>query len=386
MGPRKMIDVDFQVVQGCGHVSTAPCFITSDQREMSSMSSSKGVTIIELLVGIALGLIVIAGMSLLFVNNSRARSEIEKTSQQIENGRYASQQILEELHLAGYYGELNPTTSAVATPAALPDPCATSASNLTAAIALPIQGYDYDSASAAGSYPSGTSCGAVVTDLKQGSDILVIRRASTCVAGSTGCDAMDTTKWTYFQAALCSTSATSYVVDTVASNLTLTKMDCTTLANIRSYVTRIYFVTNNYKIDPITNIGDGIPTLKFVELGNGAFSNPLPLTTGIEQLQIEYGVTTNADEAPDAYTSNPSSYNGCAGAACQTNWRNVTTVKIHILARNGQPTTGFSDTKTYTLGRKSDGTSNVFGPYGDAFKRHVYTTVVRLNNVAGRYE
>ena len=50
---------------------------------------SRGITIIELMVGIAAGMLIVAAMSLLFANNSRGRAETERASQKIENGRYA---------------------------------------------------------------------------------------------------------------------------------------------------------------------------------------------------------------------------------------------------------------------------------------------------------
>jgi type IV pilus assembly protein PilW len=59
---------------------------------------------------------------------------------------------------------------------------------------------------------------------------------------------------------------------------------------------------------------------------------------------------------------------------------NVVTVRIHVLARSLEPTQGYSDTKTYTLG------TGTMGPFGDGFKRHVFTTTVRLINPAGRRE
>ncbi|MBC7502410.1 MAG: PilW family protein [Herminiimonas sp.] len=335
----------------------------------SCAARQAGVTLIELMIAITLGLLIVAGISALFINNSRARSEIEKTSQQIENGRYATQQMLEDIRLAGYYGELNPDASAVATPVTLPDPCDVTVAGLTAAIALPIQGVDN-----AGSIPT------CISDVKVGSDILVLRRASTCVAGAAGCDAVDYTKSYYFQTSLCTLTSGQFVVDKDSTKFTaLTKNNCTTVADLRSFYTRIYFVANNNKA------GDGVPTLKIAELGATAFTI-YPLVTGIEQMQVEYGIATATSEVPAVYTPDPGAYGGCAGVACQTNWRNVTAVKVNILARNSQTSVGFSDTRTYQLGHKADGSSNTFGPFGDGYKRHVYTTAVRLNNVAGRVE
>jgi type IV pilus assembly protein PilW len=57
---------------------------------------------------------------------------------------------------------------------------------------------------------------------------------------------------------------------------------------------------------------------------------------------------------------------------------NVTAVKIYVLIRSREPTPGYTDTKTYTLG------STTMGPFNDGFKRHVYVTTVRLPNISGR--
>ncbi len=45
---------------------------------------------------------------------------------------------------------------------------------------------------------------------------------------------------------------------------------------------------------------------------------------------------------------------------------NVTAVKIYVLVRSREPTPGYTDTKTYTLG------GTTLGPFNDEFKRHVY--------------
>lgn len=318
------------------------------------------------MVGITVGLVLVGSVIVLFTNNSRALQEMEKTAQQIENGRYATQLLLDDLRLGGYFGELNPAS--LATPAAKPDPCLTGKASLEAALPMPLQGYDN-----AAMIPS------CLTDVKPGTDILVLRRASTCAAGTSGCDATNTSQYTYFQTALCPQQMGQYVIDTDASAFTLTRRDCSTTAALRSYYTRIYFVASN------NQAGDGIPTLKVAELGSGAFTTS-PLVAGIEQMHFEYGIDTSGDGIPDSYTANPDTFNSCSGAACQANWRQITAIKIQILTRNAQTSAGFTDTRTYVLGKRADGSDNTFGPYNDGYKRHVYATVARLNNVAGRLE
>ena len=59
---------------------------------------------------------------------------------------------------------------------------------------------------------------------------------------------------------------------------------------------------------------------------------------------------------------------------------NTTAVRIWVLARSRDETAGYTDTKEYILAGES------YGPYNDGFKRHVYTTTVRLPNISGRRE
>lgn len=337
---------------------------------MANFSDSRrqtGVTLIEVMIGITIGLFIVVGLTYVFVNSSRANSEIERTSQQIENGRYASQVLSEDLALAGYYGELDP--GSIATPGTRPNACETDSAELMASLGLAVQGYDVGE-----TLPN---CLNTITDLDGNSDILVIRRSSTCVAGSTGCEELDTDTATYFQTGLCASNVGQYLIDTDETKFTLTKPHGTdknscqsatpTTADIRSYKTHIYFVAKNNKS------GDGVPTLKMISLLSGEFSDPLPVATGIERMQLEYGVSADATSAP-VYSVLPTD---------TADWRKVTSVKLHLVARNLTATPGYTDGKTYVLGKQADGTDNTFTP-GGAFKRHVYTSAVRLNNVAGR--
>ena len=66
-----------------------------------------GISLIELMVSITLGLLVLSGVLTAFFNQSAARNEVERTSRQIENGRYAVDLISTDLRLAGFFGEFN---------------------------------------------------------------------------------------------------------------------------------------------------------------------------------------------------------------------------------------------------------------------------------------
>ena len=95
------------------------------------------------------------------------------------------------------------------------------------------------------------------------------------------------------------------------------------------------------------------------------------------------------DGQPDAYTSDPASFTHatCAAAAnCAADaLASVTTARIALLARNLEPSGNYPDTKTYNLGRDAAGLAQEVTP-GGPYRRHVYTGLVRIVNVAERRE
>ena len=315
-------------------------------RNIPPRAAARGFTLPELLVAVAVGLLILAGMTTLFVRNSRAQQSVERANRQIENGRYAIDVISTDLRNAGYYGEYDPTE--LPTPPGVPDPCALTVGALKAALPLHVQGYD-----------AGAAMPGCLTDQKSGTDVLVVRHTRACVKGNPNCDDSDPAG-PLFQASLCNNPselgsgdpADHYALDTDPSTLTRHARDCTqvagsgSLAPVRRFLTHIYFVANN------DNGSDGIPTLKRAELrlvdGNLKFVT-VPLVEGIDTLQLEYGMDTNGDGVVDTYSATPDSAD---------NWRSVLSVRVALLAKN------------------TDGAANV--------KRQPFQTMVLMANPTGR--
>jgi type IV pilus assembly protein PilW len=355
-------------------------------RPLPSARRVRGFSLAELLIAVAIGLALLAGLSGMFVKNTRAQVEIEKAHRQVENGRYAIDLMTSDLRNAGYYAEFDPTV--LASPAALPPPCAATLDELKAGLALAVQGVDGDAA--------GLGC---LTDVRAGTDALVVRHTATCIAGQPGCDPV-AAGGPFFQASLCSNAteldspntADFYALTLGTAGLTRHGRDCTpvaasgTPAAIRRYRTHIYFVANN-------NQGkDGIPTLKRAELvsdGTKPDWTIVPLAEGIENLQLEYGLdlapATSGNGVADLSTADPAAASGCAAAACAVaNWRSAVAVRLHVLARNAGATAGYKDEKVYVLGHKANGDDNKVAATNDAYKRHVFQSMVALPNPAGR--
>ncbi len=337
----------------------------------ANASPERGFSLIELMVALTLAGVLLLGLSVFFVASSRSYSEAERVSRQIENGRYAAALLGEEIRHAGFYGEVAnvinlPPTAAIAVPGSITDPCADATTGLTAvaaALPVPIQGVD--------SPDTAPSC---ITDALAGTDILVIRRVNTTTIGAGSAVA----NGYYTQTSNCVTETPIFKLD--RGTFTLHDKDCAIVMPIRQYHVYIYYVA---PCSIATGTGGAcqtsdapLPTLKRVELTPTGMSNPVPLVEGIENMQLEYGLDTSGDGSPDSYTAKPTSV---------AQWMQVVAVRIHLLARNTEASSGFTDTKTYALGNKADGTANTVTP-GGSFRRHNYTELVRVNNVSQRIE
>jgi len=375
---------------------------------------SQGFSLIELMTAITIGLMILVGLSSVFVNSSTASRELKNTAEQIENGRYAIELMSQDLRHAGFYGELStlPAVPASAAPCAAPTAGAVSATN-NAALALPVQ-----------RVVGGTDCTALLTsDNRQAdSDIFAVRRVDTTrLPVSCTTTAAVEANAVYLQttpdaAEIQIPTAVATINSTMnatgaATGTTMVRRDMTVTAgttagtcgtavsgqfpqvaaSIRKYRTHIYFVAPcSVPADGSTictgasdDNGRPIPTLKRLEMGaSGAFSI-VPIVEGIEAIRVEYGLDTIpttadvntgliGDGVTDSYSSTPS----------LTDAGNAISARIHVLARNTTPTAGYVDDKTYTLAGAT------FTPSGaqTSYKRHVYSAEVRIVNPAGRRE
>ncbi len=344
-----------------------------------------GFTLVELMVAITVGLLMLAGLSSLFAGNNASQMEIERANRQVENGRYAMQVMSGDLRNAGYYAEFDP--AALSLPAATPDPCSVLIADITKGIALPVQGYDNVAATT-------VSC-LTAEGIKPGTDVVVVRHTQTCVVGAADCEPASA-GGPFFQASLCNNNqelgssdvANYYQVKAESTGFTLHQRDCSadgttgTAAALRRLLTHIYFIANN-------SVGtDQVPTLKRAEIvsSGGTISVVIvPLAEGIENMQIEYGIDSNADGVADVFTADVPAALACATEACKvSNWSKVVSLKLNLLARTLSPSLGYTDTKSYTLGLKADGTPNTIAAANDKYKRHVFTQMIGLPNVAGR--
>jgi type IV pilus assembly protein PilW len=302
-----------------------------------------------------------------------------KTNLMIENGRFAMQLLRDDVQLAGFWGPID-----VIEATAIPDPCLAHADWGTGAarqayvenlLAVPVQGYSDGSPYA--------TCGAALANVVANSDVLFVRHASTCEVGASCDGAGDTGP--HIQVSGCRTGGSadpSFLVDTTAA------MDARTprmrAKGCVAEVARRKLIANVYFVAP----GDrGVPTLMRMTYTNGSFGAPQALVEGIDAFKVEYGIDDvgsnglpiSATNPPDGNTDHYVSCN--AGTPCTLALlANAVTVKLHILARNLERSAGYIDNKAYNVGPLAIAAPN------DAYKRHAFSTTVRLVNPSSRRE
>jgi type IV pilus assembly protein PilW len=367
-----------------------------------------GFSLVELMVSLLIGLVILAALVALFVNSSGSNRELARANSVIENGRLAIELLEADVVHAGYWGSYMPTFDdqtfqdlPTDAPTAVPGPCQAYDTPWTAQdrlnlIHVPLNAYE-----------SGAFCNTVVVDQQPDTDVLVVRHAELCEAGSGGnCEGIVNGN-VYFQSTRCASEAIRYVLGTNDdTTFDLTRMNCTTGSELRKFVSNIYYI-RDYAVDE----GDGIPTLVRSTFTLGAtqpeHGQAVAMVEGIEGFRVELGIDNRSKAYVGQATGTPVDYtaevdwldpdtrsiptnrgDGSPDGAfisctdldpCTVDeLMNVTAVQIHMLVRSREPSRGYTDTKTYQVG------NTTMGPFNDGFKRHVYTSTVRLPNIAGR--
>lgn len=320
----------------------------------------RGMTLIELMVGLTLGMIISVAALKLFADASANGKNIQRASVQIEGGRYAAELLREDLQLAGFFGEA-PTDGAAYN---MPSPCELAPSGFVAnplALPAPVQGFD-----AAENVPC-------LANRQPGTDALVARRLDVFTVDPATLGAANSQY--HVQVSYCETdpAMSPLVVDNKSSAFTLQNRACNAPNRVRAYIARTYFVA---RCNRCGAGGDSIPTLKRVDLV-GTQLVETALVEGVEALRLEYGFDTNNDGSADVYRTDLD-----AGGPAAL-WQNVVALKLHFIVRSSDTVLGknLAAAQTFELG----GAGTVVTA-NDGFSRRAYTSTIRLVNPSSTRE
>ena len=377
-----------------------------------------GFTLVELMVGLVLGLFLVLALLALLANVSRNNSELSKTNRMMENGRLAVQLMQADVTHAGFWGGFVPqfddlTSSVVPAlasaggqvPTALPDPCTPNWASLeykANVMGVPVAAYQVPGAFSRTTAGTSPVCGGIVSSPVAGTDVLVVRHAEPCIAAAGGADECAevpaTSTDVYFQASRCSTAPSAFLLEPAAAGpggFGLLQRDCTTRAPIYKYASTIYYV----------KLVNGVPTLMMSRASNGEQGAAQALIENVEAFVVEFGVDNRSDTGAavnftaavswtgTGYTSpanrgdgNADSYVRCTSSAPCTaaQLMNAVSAKLYVLVRSEEPTAGHTDAREYALGTSANALT--VAAANDGYRRQVFTQAIRLHNVSGRRE
>ncbi|MEN8821698.1 MAG: PilW family protein [Abyssibacter sp.] len=316
-----------------------------------SKQPQTGFTLIELMVSVVIGLLVILSIGIVFTESSDNYRQDERMSAVQDNLRFAMAQLTADLEMTGFWTELHDPTDIDVSDASLSisTDCGDTA-GWAWVLTEPLEALDNPTAAEANAAFGCIDTGEVVP----GQDIIAIKRVlgATTAAGALedGTTYLETngTEGQLFRSLSATNTPTTPLTGTVTN---------------WEYHPTIYFIRDYHVTD-----GDGIPTLcrKYL-LGSSspAFSTEC-IAPGIERMQFEYGVDSNANGSADRYFT----------ADAVTDMDDVVSVRVMLLARSERPHAAYTNAKTYRMSNAGDYTP------ADNFYRRTAMSVVQLRNTA----
>ena len=332
---------------------------------MSPVQKQNGLSLVELMVAIVLGLILVAGIIELFVNNRQVYRVQDAQSRLQENGRYAMNVLSQSIERAGYLG--------CATRSALNINNLLNTSNdYLWDITTPIEGQE-----ATGANQWTPTRDDSVTPTVPGSDVLTIRIIeppelrviSHPTAGTPGSADITVSSANGLQtgdivlAHDCVAGAIFQITADPAAGTIKHASGAGTPGNsaealghnfgagwINKIATNSFFIRNN---------GNGVPSL----YRRAGTSNAVELVEGIETMQIQYGVDTTGNGAANTYQT----------ANQIGNWNNVVSVRISLVMVSIEDNLTVDGTQSYNL------EGNSVTP-ADRRLRRVFSRTVTLRN------
>ena len=315
---------------------------------------SVGLTLIELMIAITLGMLVISAVFFVFLEVKQSSRQNENFGRMQENARFALRAISYELSHAGFFaGMLKGADVAIDDTATAADNIGTDCgasgdtwiTNLSTAI-------EY-TASHSGSEPTEHDC---INDLVDGTATLAIRSvANTSLLTETA--GLIEADHTYIRTN--GNIGCLWFAD--AADSEPTNIACPTVGSDVEdweFKSTIYYVSN---------AGD-IPTLcrKVVDQGNSVGVTTECLVEGVERFHIDFGIDPDANGRAESYTS---------ATIDEDNVDEIVSARIYILVRSPDIDASYTNTKTYDLGSSS------YNPVDDQYYRRVFSTTVLLRNI-----
>lgn len=373
-------------------------------RKRINVMRQAGLSLVEMMVGLAIGLFLTLGMFTLISNSSNAFKIQDDFARMQENSTTAMRYLGSSLRMAGFYGYaqdstvVNTTFGAVNTTVDCGSAANTPTTNWALDLRFPVFGIvGLTQANVNTAMPCILASNYL--EIAGGQQILVTR-------GSLGAKVPDPDgngQLSDGLATVRNSATTIFVQGDPGEGLIFYGADFVTLRgqgktrtlpngndiDIFEFAPHVYYLRPCSRFAAATTVctaaaddGKPIPTLVRQELSGSAMTE-VALAEGIERMVFLFGIDNAPAGAPDGvadiFTTTPAA----------ADWANVVSVKVTLLIRSSTPTAQYDDgAKTYDL----DGdnvidyhcTTDVSTPAPCSYKRKVFSQQFQLRNIAQR--
>lgn len=293
-----------------------------------------GMSIIELMIAMTIGLLIMAGLANLFVQSKQSFRQDNVIARMQEDARFAINLLGDDVSMAGYFGPVPSVT--IDNEGSVP-------AGTAFTYGIPMVTLDNVAGAVAFDWTGN------LDDVRAGTDAISIRR----VEGS--------------RTAVADIDANHYYLETNGQegNMIAGSDGPSGMTNAEywRYIPSIYYIRTWCRT------GDGIPSLvrRYWDDDTGATVTDC-IAAGIENLQVELGLDADGDLVPESYQSTDL-------AAADSG--QIAAVRIHLLSRATTADQQYTNTHTYNVANAGAFTPN------DRFYRRVYTTTIQTRNPTG---
>lgn len=339
-------------------------------KKQDMIMRQKGLSMIELIVAMALSLILMLGVIQIFISNKKTFEINHDLSLMQESGRVALELMTGSIRMADHWVgvEAENVQFGTTTLSAAPSGCGV---NQVFDTEYVLRGYEgASSLSSVSNFPA--NC-IPTSDYEPETDIIFVKYAD----GRTLINDIDVAdsdnEDTYYVRALEGQSA--FVFQGSDSATAIAQIPVEDAVFNMEYATELYFIRKcNVIVE--NECKDEVPTLVRLTITEDRFEQEA-LIEGVEQLQLEYGIDTDADYEIDEYQT------ASAIANTPEAWAEVLSVKVSIIARSTDKDFTLDEQgKEYLMaGDKSEvGSGYTVGEDAKNYRRKLYQREVFVRN------
>ena len=347
-----------------------------------------GFTLVELMIAMTIGLIILAAVAQIFATSRGTYGLQEGMARVQEGGRFGIEFLSVDIRMAGYAGCNSNLT--LGTPVDEECPSGT-VCNIASPATAPenfnpdgMQGHVYTGTGTALSdwTPALPSDYFSAGDVKAGTDVIIIQRASTLGVNLTGNTTPSNANIQFLN--------TAEIASQLSAGDVLMVSDCkggdvfkaTNVSSGAGKITIAHSSSSNTQNKLTHSFGNDAELFKLVSrayyIGTGASGEPAlfrkdlitgvttaqELIEGVEDMRVLYGEDTDADNVANIYWT----------ASNVSDWSNIASVRVGLLVRTPTGVDMEPDIKTYPVAGVS------VGPFNDKRRRHAFTTTIQRRN------